>query len=183
VKVTPTRIPDVLLVEPVVHRDARGFFFESYEAERFRAAGIACTFVQDNHARSLGGTLRGLHYQRAPGQDKLVRCTRGRIWDVAVDIRPGSPTFAAWVAAELGEDDHHMLFVPIGFAHGYVALSDVAEVQYKVSHRYVPAEEAGIAWDDPDVAIRWPVASPILSARDRGNPRLREVLPEAFRGR
>lgn len=178
-KVTPTEIPDVLLIEPDVYRDERGFFLESYQRDRFREAGIECEFVQDNHARSVRRTLRGLHFQREPGQAKLVRATRGRVWDVAVDIRPESPTFAQWVGRELSEENHRMLFVPVGFAHGYAVLSDVAEFQYKCSWFYLPDEEAGFRWDDPDVAVRWPVAEPLLSERDRTSPSLRELFPDA----
>lgn len=177
---TALEIPDVLLVEPTVFRDARGFFLESYRRDHFAAQGIDCDFVQDNHSRSSRGTLRGLHYQRAPGQAKLVRVARGRIWDVAVDIRPGSASFGRWVARELTEETQQMLFVPLGFAHGFVVLSDVADVIYKCSQVYVPETEAGIAWDDPDLAIPWPVEAPTLSVRDQTNPRLREVFPAAF---
>jgi dTDP-4-dehydrorhamnose 3,5-epimerase len=180
VKVTPTEIPDVLLIEPDVHRDERGFFVESYQRDRFRKAGIECEFVQDNHARSVKGTLRGLHFQRRPGQAKLVRATQGRVWDVAVDIRPDSDTFGKWVARELSADNHLMLFVPIGFAHGYVVLSDVAEFQYKCSWLYVPDQEAGFRWNDPDVGVEWPIADPILSKRDQESPRLRDLYPDAF---
>lgn len=180
-KVTPTEIPDVLLIEPDVFRDDRGFFFESYQQNRFRDVGIDCAFVQDNHAKSARGTLRGLHYQRRPGQAKLVRATRGRVWDVAVDIRPESPTFAKWVARELSEDNCHMLFIPVGFAHGYAVLSDIAEFQYKCSWIYLPDEEAGFRWDDPDVAVDWPVTKPLLSKRDQSSLTLREIVPEGFR--
>ncbi len=176
----PTAIPDVIRVEPTVHRDERGFFLESYRHDRFSAAGIDCVFVQDNHSRSLRGTLRGLHYQRAPGQAKLVRVARGRIWDVAVDIRPDAPTFGQWIAAELSDENQLMLFVPVGFAHGFVVLSEVADVLYKCSHVYLPETEAGLAWDDPDLGIPWPVAEPLLSARDLSNPRLRNLFPDRF---
>ena len=179
-KAIPSTIPDVIRIEPTVFRDARGFFLESYHRDRFSAAGIGCAFVQDNHSRSVRGTLRGLHYQREPGQAKLVRVARGRIWDVAVDIRPGSPTFGRWVAAELSDANQHMLFVPVGFAHGFVVLSAVADVLYKCSHVYVPETEAGIAWNDPDIGIRWPIDQPLLSPRDQSNPRLREVFPAGF---
>jgi dTDP-4-dehydrorhamnose 3,5-epimerase len=180
VKVTPCAIPDVLLIEPQVFPDDRGFFLESYNRERFAAAGIDTLFVQDNHSRSVKGTLRGLHYQRAPGQAKLVRVARGSIWDAAVDIRPGSPTFGQWVAEELSEENQRMLLVPVGFAHGFVVLSEEADVLYKCSHFYVPETEAGIAWDDPDVGLAWPDSAPMLSARDQGNPHLREVFPDKF---
>lgn len=177
---TPLEIPDVILIEPKVFADERGFFLESYHRDRFAAAGIDCQFVQDNHSQSVRGTLRGLHYQSAPGQAKLVRVVRGRIWDVAVDIRPGSSTFGRWVAAELSEDNKRMLYVPVGFAHGFVVQSDAADVLYKCSHVYVPETEAGIAWDDPDVAVPWPEAAPLLSVRDLANPRLRAAVPEGF---
>jgi len=180
--VIPTAIPDVLRIEPESFEDDRGFFLESYNRDRFAAAGITCDFAQDNHSRSRRGTLRGLHYQRHPGQAKVMRVARGCVWDVAVDIRPASPTFGRWVAAELSDVSRHMLFVPIGFAHGFVVLSNVADVVYKCSHVYVAETEAGIAWDDPDIGIPWPVGHPVLSRRDQTNPRLREVFPEMFRG-
>lgn len=179
---TPQSIPEVILVEPTVYPDSRGFFLESYHAERFAAGGIPCAFVQDNHSRSVKDTLRGLHYQREPGQAKLVRCVRGRIWDVAVDIRPASPTFGQWVAQELSEANKRMLFVPVGFAHGFAVLSDEADVLYKCSHYYIAETEAGLAWDDPDVAVPWPIATPLLSARDQGNATLRASFPERFNG-
>ena len=179
-KIERTEIADVMLVEPRVFADDRGFFYESYRKEHFVAAGIDCEFVQDNHARSVKGTLRGLHFQKSPGQAKLVRCVRGAVLDVAVDVRPGSPTFAKWVAAELDEENRKMLFVPIGFAHGYVTLSDFAEVLYKCSHQYVAEQEAGVMWNDPDIGVDWRVADPILSDRDKGNPSLRDLFPDAF---
>lgn len=176
--VEPTAIADVLLVEPRVFADDRGFFFESYRKEHFVRAGIDCDFVQDNHARSVKGTLRGLHFQREPGQAKLVRCVRGAVLDVAVDIRPGSATFGKWVAVELNEDNRKMLFVPVGFAHGYLTLSEVAEVFYKCSHQYVAEQEAGVMWNDPDIGVDWGVSEPILSARDQSNPSLRDLFPD-----
>jgi len=176
VKVTPTQIPDVLLIEPEVFHDARGFFMESYHQERLARAGIEHVFVQDNHARSVQHTLRGLHYQRNPGQAKLLRVTRGAVWDVAVDIRPASPTLGQWVGTELSAESHAMLLVPVGFAHGYLALSDVVEVQYKCTSYYDAVEERGIAYNDPELAIAWPVEDPILSERDRNNPSFREVF-------
>jgi dTDP-4-dehydrorhamnose 3,5-epimerase len=172
-KFTPLPLPGLVLVEPAVHGDARGFFMETYREDRFAAAGIPTHFVQDNHSRSRRGTVRGLHYQRDPGQAKLVRCASGAIWDVAVDIRPDSPTFGRWHGEELTADNHRMLYIPIGFAHGFAVLSDVADVLYKVSSVYNAATEAGIAWDDPGIGVDWRVAEPILSERDRGNPRLR----------
>lgn len=177
-RVEKTALEGLLLLRPKVFRDARGFFVESYNAETFAAAGIATRFVQDNRSLSAMGTLRGLHFQTAPGQAKLVRCTRGRIWDVAVDIRPGSATFGKHYAAELVPDDCATLFIPVGFAHGYLVLSDAAEVEYKCSAVYDAKTEAGIRWDDPDLGIPWPLdavgGAPLLSERDRGNQSFRE---------
>jgi dTDP-4-dehydrorhamnose 3,5-epimerase len=159
-----------------VHHDERGLLAETYRREGFAALGIALDFVQENVARSRRGALRGLHFQRRPGQAKLVRASRGAVLDVAVDVRPASPTFGRFVARELSADDFRMLFVPVGFAHGYLALTDDVEVSYLLSAPFDPAEEAGIAWDDPDLAIPWPERAPILSARDRALPRLRDAF-------
>lgn len=178
-QITPTTIPDVLLIEPALHRDERGFFLESFRASALAEAGVTHPFVQDNHAQSVKNTLRGLHYQTYPGQAKLLRCTRGAIWDVAIDIRPGSATFGQWVGLELDAERYQMLYIPVGFAHGYMALSDVVEVQYKCSNYYDGKTEAGIAYDDPDIAIPWPPGTPIVSERDRNNPRLHDVFPDA----
>ncbi|HEX2612080.1 MAG TPA: dTDP-4-dehydrorhamnose 3,5-epimerase [Fibrobacteria bacterium] len=168
-----TPIEGLLVVKPKVHRDARGFFVESYNRDTFAQAGIATTFVQDNHSKSSQGTLRGLHFQTHPGQAKLIRCTRGLIWDVAVDIRPDSSTFGRHFAVELGPDDCAMLYIPVGFAHGFVVLSEEAEVQYKCSNVYVAATEAGLAWDDPDLNVPWPLdrlgGASLLSERDKAN--------------
>jgi dTDP-4-dehydrorhamnose 3,5-epimerase len=164
----------LIAITPRVFADDRGFFLESYREAAYRAAGIDATFVQDNHSRSQRGTLRGLHYQLAPGQAKLVRCVRGAIWDVAVDVRPESPTFGKWHAVELDETSHRQLYIPVGFAHGFCVLSEVADVLYKVSSYYDPATERGFRWDDPDVAITWPITDPILSPRDRDAPRFAE---------
>jgi dTDP-4-dehydrorhamnose 3,5-epimerase len=155
------------LIKPAVFRDPRGFFIETYNRQRYLEAGIDCDFVQDNQSQSTRGTLRGLHYQSKPGQAKLVRCSRGRVFDVALDIRPTSPTFGQWHGVELADDDHAQLFVPVGFAHGYCVLSDVAEFQYKVSSPYDPAVECGLRWNDPAIGVAWPVSEPILSKRDQ----------------
>ena len=169
-------IPDVILVEPKVFGDERGFFMETYKASEFRKSGISYDFVQDNHSRSQKGVLRGLHYQLRPmEQGKLVRCVRGRIWDVAVDIRKDSPWFGKWVAVELSEENKLMLWVPPGFAHGFVALEDGTEVVYKVTKEYAPELDRGIIWNDPDLAIDWPIEDPILSEKDRKLPRLKEA--------
>lgn len=156
-----------LLVRPDVFRDARGFFLESWSERSFHDQGIDLRFVQDNHSRSARGTIRGLHYQSSPGQAKLVRVVLGRIFDVAVDIRPRSPTFGRWVGAWLDSEQHHQLLVPVGFAHGFCVVSDFAEVLYKVSAPYDPTTECSLQWNDPDVGVEWPLASPILSQRDQ----------------
>lgn len=163
-------------IVPRRHGDARGWFTESYHRDRLAASGITCDFVQDNHSFSAArGTLRGLHFQAPPAaQAKLVRCIQGAIWDVAVDIRVGSPTFGQWVATELTAAGGEQLYVPIGFAHGFVTLTDDVEVLYKTTEYYAPACESGIAWDDPDLALPWPLEgrTPTLSAKDQVLPRL-----------
>ena len=167
-KATRLAIPDVVLIEPKVFGDARGFFFESFNQKAFNeATGTNHVFVQDNHSRSSQGVLRGLHYQIQQPQGKLVRVARGRVWDVAVDIRKSSPTFGQWVGAELSEDNQHQLWVPPGFAHGFVVLSESADFLYKTTDYYAPEHERCIAWDDPQLAIAWPIAgAPSLSAKD-----------------
>jgi dTDP-4-dehydrorhamnose 3,5-epimerase len=177
-KSLPTKLDGLVLVEPEVHGDARGFLVETYSAERWRELGIEVEFVQDNHSRSRAGILRGLHFQTSPGQAKLVRCTRGRIWDVAVDLRRDSPTYRRWEGYELDDERHRQLFVPVGFAHGFCVLSDVADVAYKLSSPYDPETEAGFAWDDPDVGVEWPISEPEVSERDRNAARLAELAPE-----
>jgi dTDP-4-dehydrorhamnose 3,5-epimerase len=172
-KVIPTSIPDVLIIEPKVFGDARGFFFESFNQRAFNeAVGQDVQFVQDNHSRSGKGVLRGLHYQVQNAQGKLVRVARGRVFDVAVDVRKGSPTFGQWAGVELSEDNQRQFWVPAGFAHGFVVLSDTADFLYKTTDYYAPAHERCIAWNDPDVGIDWPLAevgisAPILSDKDR----------------
>lgn len=178
-KFTPTRIEDVLLIEPKVFEDARGFFMETYVADRFREHGIDVEFVQDNHAASSKGVLRGMHYQIRHGQAKLVRVVQGEVFDVAVDVRPGSRTFGHWVGYNLSADNKRQLYVPAGFAHGYCVLSDTAEFIYKCSDYYHPEDEGGLIWNDPDVGIEWPVTDPILSQKDTNHPRLKDIrLPE-----
>lgn len=171
----PSAIPDVLIVEPDVHRDHRGFFVETYHAEKYRAHGIAAVFVQDNHTRSVARTVRGLHMQRRRPQAKLIRVIAGEIFDVAVDLRRGSPSFGRSVGVALSADNFKQCFIPIGFAHGFCVLTDTAEVEYKCSDTYDAADEFGIAWNDPALAIAWPVSDPILSERDRHHPTLAEV--------
>lgn len=170
-----TSVPGVLVVEPVVHRDDRGFFLETYHREKYRQGGLDADFVQDNHSRSVARTLRGLHTQLRRPQGKLVRAVRGEIFDVAVDIRRGSPTFGRWVGERLSEDDFRQLWVPPGFAHGFCVLSEIAEVEYKCTALYHRDDELSIAWDDPEIGIEWPVAEPILSPKDAAAARLAEV--------
>ena len=175
-KVTRLAIEDVLLIELVVHEDSRGFFVERFQADRFRDLGLPTAFVQDNQSRNKPGVLRGLHYQHTPAQGKLVGVTHGRIWDVAVDVRPDSPTFGQMVGAELSDRNGCLLWIPAGFAHGFCVLGDeMADVLYKVDAPYGPGGEGGIAWNDPDLGISWPDEEPILSGRDQENPRLADV--------
>lgn len=169
-------IPEVILIEPKVFSDERGFFMETYKYSNFAAFGIKERFVQDNHSRSVKGVLRGLHYQRPPkAQGKLVRVLVGEIFDVAVDIRKGSPTYGKWVGVMLSAENRWMLYIPPGFAHGFCVLSEEAEVTYKVTEEYSPEHDAGIIWNDPEIGIDWPVEQPILSAKDAGLPPLRAV--------
>ena len=176
-KVTPTAIPEVLVIEPKVFGDSRGFFFESFNQKAFsEATGLNETFVQDNHSRSARGVLRGLHYQLQQPQGKLVRVVRGAVFDVAVDIRRSSATFGKWVGLELTEDNHRQLWVPPGFAHGFIVTSDSAEFLYKTTDYYAPAHERCIAWNDPALAIAWPVElTPALSVKDQQGVLLRDA--------
>lgn len=176
-KVTSMAIPEVLLLEPEVHSDERGFFLESFNQKSFyRATGLDVHFLQDNHSRSARHVLRGLHYQIQQPQGKLVRVVRGAIFDVAVDIRASSPTFGQWVGVKLTEHDHTQLWIPPGFAHGFLVLSESADVLYKTTDYYQPADEACIAWDDPVIGVQWPLQTPpILSARDVQGGTLRSV--------
>lgn len=180
-EVTELDLQGLKLIRPRVFGDARGFFIETYNAERYREAGISERFVQDNHSRSVRGTLRGLHYQSQPGQAKLVRAVLGRIFDVAVDIRPNSPTFGQWRGVYLDAEEHTQIFIPVGFAHGFCALSEVVEVEYKVSNFYDPKTECGLRFDDPDLNVKWPVEAPILSDRDRSAETFAEYRARAAR--
>lgn len=173
-KVTPTAHPEVLLVEMDVFEDARGFFMETFHAARFAAAGLPVSFVQDNHSRSIAGVLRGLHYQLRQPQGKLMRVVCGRVFDVAVDIRQGSPRFGQWVGIELSGQNRHQLYIPPGFAHGFCVLSERADFLYKCTELYAPGDEYGIAWDDPGLAIDWPPMEYLLSEKDRHFPRLQD---------
>jgi dTDP-4-dehydrorhamnose 3,5-epimerase len=169
-------LPGVVLIEPVIHRDARGFFLETFHAAKYAAAGLPSVFVQDNHSASVRGTLRGLHMQLRKPQGKLVGVIEGEIWDVAVDVRPASPTFGRWTAATLSADNHHQLYVPPGFAHGLCVLSERAQVHYKCTELYDPSDEVGIRYDDPDLGIDWPVSEPLLSDRDRRLGTLQDLV-------
>jgi dTDP-4-dehydrorhamnose 3,5-epimerase len=170
----PTRLAGPALLEPVVHGDERGFFLETYRQDRLAEAGISDDFVQDNHSRSRRGVVRGMHFQ--PGMAKLVRCARGAIFDVVVDLRVGSPTFGQWEGYELNDETHRQLYCPDGFGHGFCVLSEIADVAYMTSSYWDPEREAGFAFDDPDVGIGWPTDVELnASARDRGAPRLAEI--------
>lgn len=175
-KVIETQLAGVLIVEPKVFGDHRGFFLETFQVERYRDAGIGLPFVQDNHSRSQRGVLRGLHFQCTRPQGKLVSVSRGAVYDVAVDINPDSPTCGQYVGVELNDENHRQLWVPPGYAHGFCVLSEVADFQYKCTDYYQPEDEGGLLWNDPDVGIPWPVAEPQLSAKDQLNPRLRDLL-------
>ncbi len=170
-----TKLDGVVLIEPQVHGDSRGFMLESYAREEWLGLGVGVDFVQHNHSRSSKGTLRGIHFQTSPGQAKLVRCARGAIVDVAVDLRRDSSTYGQWEAHVLDDEKHRQLFVPVGFGHGFAVLSEVADVCYQVSSVYDPATEAGIAWDDPDIGVDWRVEEPLLSGRDQTAPKLSEI--------
>jgi dTDP-4-dehydrorhamnose 3,5-epimerase len=177
-QITPLAIPDVLLIEPKVFGDTRGFFFESFNLQAFNeATGTHHQFVQDNHSRSSRGVLRGLHYQIQQPQGKLVRVVQGAVFDVAVDIRKSSPTFGQWVGVELSADNHHQLWVPPGFAHGFLVLSESAEFLYKTTDYYAPQHERCIVWNDPDLDIAWPdvAVAPQLSAKDGSGPRFQQA--------
>lgn len=173
--VTPLEIPDVLLIETDRFGDDRGFFQETYKRSVFVKHGIPGRFVQDNHSRSVRGVLRGLHYQKAPDeQGKLVRVIRGELFDAAVDVRAGSPTYGQWVARTLSGDRPELMYIPPGFAHGFCVLSDIVDFMYKCTAEYAPGSEAGILWSDPEIGIDWPVESPILSEKDKALPRLKD---------
>ncbi len=173
-----TRLDGLVLVEPAVFPDARGFFLETYRRNDYRELGIDVEFVQDNHSRSQRGAIRAFHFQLEPGQAKLVRAARGTVYDVAIDLRRDSPTYRRHEAFELSDSNQRQLFVPVGFAHGFCVTSDVADVTYKVTNYYDAASERGIAFDDPELGVEWPVEEPLVSDRDRANPRLREIADE-----
>lgn len=176
--IVETSLPGVMIIEPKVFGDARGFFLETFNAERYRDAGIELPFVQDNHSRSRRGVLRGLHYQLHHTQGKLVWVNRGEVYDVALDVRRGSPTFGRWYGCILSDENHRQLYIPPGFAHGFVVLSEVCDFVYKCTDYYHPASEQGVAWDDPDLGIEWPLRDVQLSAKDAANPCLKDMAPE-----
>ena len=173
--VIETKLQGVLIIEPKVFGDNRGFFKETYQAERYAEAGIKIPFVQDNHSRSQKGVLRGLHLQKTRPQGKLVSCSRGAVYDVAVDVNPNSDTFGQYVGVELTEDNHRQLWIPPGYAHGFCVLSDVADFQYKCTDLYFPKDEGGLIWNDPEVAIDWPNEHPSLSEKDQKLPTLAQI--------
>jgi dTDP-4-dehydrorhamnose 3,5-epimerase len=176
-----TSIGGLVIVEPDVHRDPRGFFLETFHAAKYAAAGIPEHFVQDNHSLSVGRTVRGLHMQLRKPQGKLVRVVQGEVWDVAVDLRPESPTLMRWVAVSLSADNFTQLYIPPGCAHGFCVMSDVAQVEYKCTALYDRSDEIGVAWNDPEVGIPWPVSEPLLSERDQHNRPVAEVLAQLKR--
>lgn len=171
----PTKLDGVVLVEPQIFGDERGFFVETFSRDAWRELGVDADFVQHNHSRSVKDTLRGIHFQTEPGQAKLVRCVRGEILDVAVDLRRGSPTYGQWEGHVLSDSNHHQLYVPVGCGHGFAVLSAEADVTYLVSSYYDAETESGIAWDDPEVGVDWRVSEPVLSGRDENAPRLADV--------
>ena len=174
-KVIETKLPGVLIIEPKVFGDSRGFFKETFQAQRYRDAGIEYDFVQDNHSRSQKGVLRGLHFQITKPQGKLVSCSQGAVFDVAVDVDPLSATFGQYVGIELTDDNHRQFWVPPGYAHGFCVLTDTADFQYKCTDYYDPSDEGGLIWNDPDVAIEWPIDEPLLSDKDAKLPTLKEL--------
>jgi dTDP-4-dehydrorhamnose 3,5-epimerase len=176
-EIVSLRLSGLKKLKPKVFLDDRGFFLESYRQPLYAAQGIDLCFVQDNISFSKQGTIRALHFQSDPGQAKLISCIQGKIWDVAVDIRPDSSTFGQWEAIELDDVHHTQFFIPVGFAHGYCVLSETAKVFYKVSSIYNPATERSLRWNDPDLAIPWPIATPSLSVRDQTSPFFKELFP------
>jgi dTDP-4-dehydrorhamnose 3,5-epimerase len=171
----PTDLPDVIIVEPDVYQDDRGFFLETYHLRKYGDGGIPTVFVQDNQSRSVYGTIRGLHTQQRHPQGKLIRVIEGEIFDVAVDIRRGAPTFLRWVVITLSAQNFRQCYIPAGFAHGFCVTSQVAQIEYKCTDFYDPADELHVRWDDPDIGIKWPIDSPILSPKDRAASYLRDV--------
>ena len=178
-KVIETKLRGVLIIQPKVFGDHRGFFKETYQTERYQEAGISLPFVQDNHSRSAKGVLRGLHLQKSRPQGKLVSCSRGAVYDVAVDVDPRSATFGEYVGIELTEDNHTQFWIPPGYAHGFCVLSEVADFQYKCTDLYFPEDEGGLLWNDPEVGVEWPISNPQLSEKDTKLPTLAQIRAEA----
>lgn len=177
-KVTKTKLDGCVIIEPKVYGDHRGFFKETFQADRYKDAGLDLAFVQDNHSRSTQGVLRGLHFQKTKPQGKLVSCSQGEVFDVAVDLRLGSPTYGQWAGVILTGENHIQFYVPPGFAHGFVVLSETADFQYKCTDYYDPSDEGGLIWNDPDVGIEWPLGAiePKLSDKDMALPKLKELI-------
>lgn len=175
-KIIETSLPGVLIIEPAVFGDERGFFVESFQANRYRDAGITLPFVQDNHSRSRKGVLRGLHFQRTRPQGKLVRASRGAVFDVAADVNPASPTFGQYVGITLSDENHRQIWIPPGYAHGFCVLTEVADFEYKCTDLYYPDDEDGVRWNDPDLNIDWPIGTPLLSTKDQALPLLKDLI-------
>ena len=173
--VVETQLPGLLIIEPKVFGDHRGFFKETFQIERYQEAGIDLSFVQDNHSRSQRGVLRGLHWQKTRPQGKLVSCSLGAVFDVAVDVDQNSPTFGTYVGVELSAENHRQLWIPPGYAHGFCVLSETADFQYKCTDLYIPEDEGGLIWNDPELGIQWPIESPSLSEKDLALPTLDEI--------
>jgi len=178
VKFVPAALAGVVVIEPDVHKDPRGFFLETYHTEKYRAGGVPGVFVQDNQSRSTGGTIRGLHLQLRRPQGKLIRVIEGEIFDVAVDVRRGSPGFAKWVGVSLSAANFKQCYIPPGFAHGFAVVSEFAQVEYKCTDLYDPGAELGIAWNDPEIGVIWPISQPFLSERDKHHPSLSDVIAQ-----
>ena len=181
IKVTKTNLSGVLLIEPIVFGDSRGFFLETWKEDQYHELGIDEHFVQDNHSRSGKNVLRGLHLQKNNPQGKLVRVSRGAVFDVAVDVNPQSATCGQWYGAVLSDENLHQLYIPPGYAHGFCVLSDVADFHYKVTTYYNRSDEAGVRWDDPELAIQWPISAPLLSEKDKALPFLQDYLRQAVK--
>lgn len=181
-KLVESNLPGVVVIEPAVHGDSRGYFFEAYNRARFAAAGLPTDFPQANTSRSARGVLRGLHHQWPKPQGKLVWVVEGSVYDVAVDVRRGSPTFGQWFGVELSADNHRMIYVPPGFLHGFQVTSEYATFSYLVTELYDPSCDRSVAWNDPDIGVKWPIAEPQLSGKDRAAPRLRDVPPDLLPG-
>ena len=174
-KITKTKLSGVLVIEPQVFGDCRGFFKEIYHQPRYKECGIDLDFIQDNYSRSSKGVLRGMHFQKTKPQGKLIQCLKGEIYDIVLDINKASSTYGKYFATQLNDENHRQLYIPPGYAHGFCVVSEIADVLYKCTDIYDPNDEGGIAWDDPDVGIKWPVIDPVLSAKDLKHPQLKDL--------